>query len=272
MELANQMRADEQLHRALQVPGTALLGIASDGVPLLIRLASPDVTHLLVSGGKASGKTQVVKTMLASLVLFQKPRDLQLFLIASDPNAFQFLAALPHLNGGVIHTPEEALRRVRWLETEMERREMEGVTRPRLIIVVDEMTEVNKQAGREFQIHLTRLAQRGRGVGISLIASARDGDHSGVSAGLKAHFPVRLVGKTAATARSNGFGQGVFDLLAGGERVRFQAAYLAPDDVPSFHAQVEMNLHPGMRATSFGLSEIMRRIKRSTWARKDGLF
>ncbi len=37
-------------------PHTALLGLDQDGVPLLLRLPSPDVAHVLIAGTTGSGK------------------------------------------------------------------------------------------------------------------------------------------------------------------------------------------------------------------------
>ena len=50
-------------------PITATLGIAEDGTPLLIRVPSPDVAHILVAGTTGSGKTMLLKSMLLSLAL-----------------------------------------------------------------------------------------------------------------------------------------------------------------------------------------------------------
>jgi DNA segregation ATPase FtsK/SpoIIIE-like protein len=93
--LAQELNSDAQLQQALRITGTAMLGVATDGVPLIIRLASPDVTHVLISGAKASGKTQLLRTLLGSLALFQKPRELQFLVIAENASAFEFLAAGP---------------------------------------------------------------------------------------------------------------------------------------------------------------------------------
>ena len=43
-------------------PVTAILGLADDGVPLLIRLPSPDVAHILVAGTTGSGKTWAIRS------------------------------------------------------------------------------------------------------------------------------------------------------------------------------------------------------------------
>lgn len=242
LDLANQLRADEQLHHALQVPGTALLGQATDGVPLLIRLASPDVTHVLISGNKGSGKTQIAATLLASLALFQKPRELQLFVISAAIETFAFLEPLPHLVGGMAQASEHALQILRWLETELERREREHVARPRLIVTLDKLADVGADNLREFQVRLNRLAQRGRGAGISLVVCQRDGEHALINASLKVNFPVRLV----AVRNERGF----FDLFAGAERVRFQPAILPREEWTAFQAHALLNVKSRAKSAS----------------------
>lgn len=266
LALAREMGADAQLNQALRVPGTALLGVATDGVPLMIRLASPDVTHVLVSGSKASGRTEVMRTMLASLVLYQKPHEIQLLLIDPQAKAFQFLAHSPNLVGDVATTPERALQHLRWLENEMERREREMVALPRLVVVIDDLAELVESAGqsaREFQVHLARLAQYGRRTGISLIVATQKANASGTSPALRANFPVRLLGKGANDndGSANLAGRGDFILMAGGERVRFQAAYLPPEDLPAFEALARAN-RAAKRGNQPGLGDLVRRLRR----------
>jgi S-DNA-T family DNA segregation ATPase FtsK/SpoIIIE len=57
-------------------PVTAVLGIAEDGVPLLIRLPSPDVAHILVAGTTGSGKTALLRAMVLSLAYFNRPQTI----------------------------------------------------------------------------------------------------------------------------------------------------------------------------------------------------
>lgn len=264
LALVEQLNVDEQLARAVRVPGTAVLGLDAYGVPLLIRLASPDVSHVLVSGTTGSGKTEAVKSLLASLVLFQKPRELQLLLIDPKASAFRCLEGTPHMLTGIVTELPEAMARLRWLEDEMERRQAENVTRPRIVLALDELADLLMQGEREFQVHLTRLAQRGRSAGISIIASTQKPSASVVSGMLKANFPVRVVGRVASAedARVGGgvggtgaerlSGHGDFVLVAGGERVRFQAAYLPPEDEPAWLAAVRANLETRSRPASRG--------------------
>ena len=58
---------DDAVRRAVCVPGTALLGLDEEGIPLLLRLSSPDVTHCLVAGTTGSGKTELARAMIASI-------------------------------------------------------------------------------------------------------------------------------------------------------------------------------------------------------------
>ncbi|MBI3913513.1 MAG: DNA translocase FtsK, partial [Chloroflexi bacterium] len=57
-DLKMRLQDEENLRRAATTPGTAILGTDAEGVPLLLRLASPDVAHCLIAGTTGSGKTE----------------------------------------------------------------------------------------------------------------------------------------------------------------------------------------------------------------------
>src|SRR3989337_1460917 len=62
---AQPVRLLEVCRRLPTVPlGTAVLGIADDGAPLLLRLPSPDVAHVLVAGTTGSGKTALAQAKI----------------------------------------------------------------------------------------------------------------------------------------------------------------------------------------------------------------
>jgi S-DNA-T family DNA segregation ATPase FtsK/SpoIIIE len=246
LDLAKELSRDHQLERALQVPGTALLGLDVEGIPLLVRLSSPDVTHILVAGTTGSGKTEVTRTIVASLVYFQKPREIQLVVVDPKGSSFRLFDGLPHMLNGILKTTEGTGSCLRWLESEMERRQDEGIRCPRLVVVLDELADLLIQGGQELQVLLSRLAQRGRSAGISIIACTQKPTSSAVGSLIKANFPVRLVGKVTSadearvasgiggTGAERLAGRGDFVLVAAGEMVRFQAAYLAPEDCVAF--------------------------------------
>jgi S-DNA-T family DNA segregation ATPase FtsK/SpoIIIE len=241
--LAQSLLQDEHLRRVLAVAGTAILGRDTEGVPLLLRLASPEVAHCLIAGTTGSGKTELARTLLASLLLHQKPRDIQLALFDPKGRGFAPFAAAPHLLFPLVQSPVETLARLEYLVAEMERREREAIERPRIVVVVDELADLLQTCGRELEELLTRLVQRGRSAGVSVVACTQKPSAQVVGSLLKANFPVRLVGRVASaedarvaagvggTGAEKLVGRGDFLLIAGGEQIRFQAALIRPEEL-----------------------------------------
>jgi S-DNA-T family DNA segregation ATPase FtsK/SpoIIIE len=223
-------------------PLTACLGLAEDGRPLLIRLPSPEVAHILVAGATGSGKTDLMRAMLVSLALHNRQSKLQLALIDPKGRGFGPIAALPHTLGDIATDPVSAVALLQRLVVEMERRDREGVSSPHIVIAVDELYDLLMTGGKEVEIALVRLAQRGREAGLHLIAGVQKPSAAAIGGMLKANFPVRLVGKVASsedarmaaglsgTGAEKLTGRGDFVAIASGQVIRFQAAWLPPRD------------------------------------------
>jgi S-DNA-T family DNA segregation ATPase FtsK/SpoIIIE len=237
-ELDARIQNDEHLRRIVTSAGTAILGLDSEGVPLLLRLSSPDVAHCLIAGTTGSGKTELARTMLASLVQHQKPRDLQLALFDPKVRGLAPFQNAPHLLFPLVADPDHALAKMRYLVSEMERRDQLLVERPRIVVVVDELTDLLQVCGTELEMLLTRLVQRGRSAGISVLACTQKPTARAVGGLMKANFPVRLVGRVASaddarvaagvggTGAEKLAGRGDFLLVACGQIIRFQAAMM----------------------------------------------
>jgi len=229
---------------------TAVLGVEETGTPLLLRLTSPDVVHILLAGTTGSGKTALARAVLASLALFNPPAALSLILIDPKGRGFAPLQTLPHVQGGVAHTLDEAIQRLRGLVKEMERRDKAGESRPLLIIAVDELADLFQVAGKTVEPLLARLAQRGREAGMHLLVCTQKPTASLIGGAMKANFPVRLVGAVASREearyatgiKESGAeklaGKGDFLLIAKGEPIRFQAAWLSTDDLQQVTTRV----------------------------------
>jgi len=247
-KLDAQLQDDEHLRRALGSPGTAILGLDSEGVPLLLRLSSPDVAHCLIAGTTGSGKTELARTIIASLLMHQKPRDVQLALFDPKGHGLAPFARASHLLFPIVRDPEETLVRISYLVSEMERRDRDLIDRPRVIIVIDELADLLQTCGSELEMMLTRLVQRGRSAGFSLVACTQKPSARVVGSLVKANFPVRLVGRVASTddarvaAGIGGTdaeklaGRGDFVLVAGGQVIRFQAARASVDEIAALSA------------------------------------
>ena len=235
-ELTSKLERDEHLKRTVGVPGTAILGVDVEGVPLLLRLSSPDVAHCLIAGTTGSGKTELARTLITSLVTHQKPREVQLALFDPKQHGLAPFANAPHLLFPIVSQVDEAIDRLEYLVSEMERRDRELITRPRIVVVIDELADLIEMGGAAIESSLTRLVQRGRSAGLSVIACTQKPTARAVGTLMKANFPVRLVGRVASaedarvaagiggTGAEKLSGRGDFLLVASGQVIRFQVA------------------------------------------------
>lgn len=246
LDLCVQVQGSADMLNAMLVPGTTLLGMAVEGVPLFLRVSAPDVAHVLIAGTTGSGKSQAARTMLASLMVFQRARDVQVIIVDPKGSEFRVFEQLPHLLCPIIKNVEDAVANLEWLVEEMERRQEQSITRPRIVLMIDELADLLMQGGDTVETFLTRLVQRGRSAGISVIACTQKPTASVLGGLVKANFPVRLVGKVtsasealvasglAATGAEKLAGRGDFLLIANGDKVRVQIAHLANEDYGKF--------------------------------------
>jgi S-DNA-T family DNA segregation ATPase FtsK/SpoIIIE len=218
-------------------PHTAVLGLDQEGVPLLLRLPSSNVAHVLIAGTTGSGKTALARTIVTSLALHNSQRTLQLVLIDPKGRGFLPFEGLPHLLVPVVTRVDEALPVLHRLVSEMERRDAEGRSEPRLVVALDELADLVQSGGREMEGVLTRLTQRGREAGIHLVACTQKPTAAVIGGLVKSNFPVRIVGSVpspedakvatgiAGTGAEQLLGQGDFLVVAQGHVTRMQAAY-----------------------------------------------
>jgi DNA segregation ATPase FtsK/SpoIIIE, S-DNA-T family len=224
-------------------PGTVALGMDTAGQPLLLRLSSPAIAHVLVCGTTGSGKTALVRTMLFSLTRFNQPRDLGFALIDPKRRGFSCFAQQKHLLSPLAVTTDQAADLLQRLVAEMEKRDASGHHRPRIVVAIDELADL-LQTGRErIEQPLTRLLQRGREAGIHVLACTQKPSAAVLSGLLRANFPTRLVGKVASaedariasgiagTGAEKLAGRGEFLLIAAGQTIRFQSAWLSTEEI-----------------------------------------
>jgi len=236
--------------------GTALLGLDEDATPVLLRLPSPDVAHVLVAGNTGSGKTALARTMALSLAMYNPPRQLQLLFIDPKMRGFAPLADLPHLLAPLVQETGQAAEILARLVAEMERRDQHGADTPRIVVFIDELADLVMVGGRGIEVPLTRLAQRGREAGIHLIACTQRPTAAVIGGLVKSNFPVRLVGSVASaedakvaaglpgTGAERLMGKGDFIVVARGEQFRVQAAYASRPEVKRIVGQLRSARRP----------------------------
>jgi S-DNA-T family DNA segregation ATPase FtsK/SpoIIIE len=260
---------------------TAVLGLAEDGAPLLIRLPSPDVAHILVAGTTGSGKTMLLQAIILSLAMGNPPalrgemgEGMSLVLIDPKGHAFRLFEGLPHLARPVIWEVEEMTEVLQSLVRLMERRSGYGRAgrngnagpQPPVVVVIDELADLLMVGRKEVQWALTRLTQRGREAGIHVVAATQKPTSAVLGPLVKANFPVRLVGRVTSaedartatgwsgTGAERLAGRGDFLAVAEGRVIRFQAAHISPAEI---HKVVESLHGGGWRVMNGGRGEAL---------------
>lgn len=168
---------------------SAPIGVGEGG-PVRVDLAA-DGPHCLLAGTTGSGKSELLRTLIASLAARYSPDFLNLVLIDYKGGAaFDACADLPHAVGLVTDLDESlGERALRSLEAELARREerlreagaadLDQLWRavpdrplPRLAVIVDEFALLARELPH-FMETLVDIAQRGRSLGVHLILATQ---------------------------------------------------------------------------------------------------
>jgi DNA segregation ATPase FtsK/SpoIIIE, S-DNA-T family len=166
--------------------------------------------HLLIAGSTGSGKTVCLDSIICCLLMHNSPDDLRMLLV--DPKRVELVAfsEIPHLAAPVVVEADKAVKVLRWLNVEMDRRYREfakakarniesynrdrapGEAMPYLVLVVDELADLMMAAFDEVEHTLCRLAQLARATGIHLIVATQRPSVDVVTGLIKANFPTRM--------------------------------------------------------------------------------
>jgi S-DNA-T family DNA segregation ATPase FtsK/SpoIIIE len=243
VQIARESREPVKLSNLLDQLGempryTAVLGLSEDGAPLLARLASPDVGHLLIAGTTGSGKTSLAQSIVLSLCEHHRPHELGLIVLDPKRRERDPFARMihKHLLQPIAHTREEVTGAVNKVLDVMERRSVDTEPTPRIVVYADELADLCQMGGEDLILSLTRIAQRGREPGVHLLACTQKPSSKAIGSLLKANLPLRLVGRVmsaddarmAAGIAGSGAerlsGCGDFIAVTGTKTIRFQAA------------------------------------------------
>jgi S-DNA-T family DNA segregation ATPase FtsK/SpoIIIE len=166
--------------------------------------------HMLIAGATGSGKTVCLDSVICCLLMHNSPDDLRFLLV--DPKRVELVAfgEIPHLATPVVVDTDKAVKVLRWLGVEMDRRYREfakakarnieaynkdrlpGEALPYLVLVVDELADLMMAAFDEVEHALCRLAQLARATGIHLIVATQRPSVDVVTGLIKANFPTRI--------------------------------------------------------------------------------
>ncbi len=217
-DLISQLPPVNQLLGCPRVPvGLNLMG---DLVWCDLAVVSP---HLLVVGTPGSGKSQWLRSAVASLIRTNTPETLQLLLIDPKQNAFPFMTDSPFLRQPVVvpgndQDVSEVLAEL--VEIMIERNAMlaesrsasladhvrkTGVPRPRIVCICDEYADLiagNRTERQAIEHQFQRIAQVGRAAGIHLILATQQPRTQILSPSIRSLIDCRVVLRVSTALES----------------------------------------------------------------------
>jgi len=252
------------------------LGKDSTGESLVKDLAG--MPHLLIAGTTGSGKSVCLNTIIMSLLLTRTPDDLRMVLIDPKMVELSVFNKLPHLMCPVVNDMRKAEAILGWLVEQMENRyrflSQAGVrniasynrlTReeiiakfqpkspeeeaklmyhmPHICVVVDELADLMMVAAKDVEMHVTRLSQKSRAVGIHLVMATQRPSVDVLTGLIKSNLPVRISFQvtTRIDSRTILDSMGAEKLLGAGDMlfmtpgankfIRAQGAYVSDQDI-----------------------------------------
>ncbi len=204
---------------------SAVIGVSADG-PAHLDLRR-DGPHGLVAGTTRSGKSEFVKTLVASMALENHPDDLVfLFIDFKGGGDYQILKRLPHAIGLSTSRDDDAEfdRTLVLLQAELDRRQgllseaqattIEGyqaarqrpggpdLPLPRLLVVVDEFAELKSRRSDQLE-KLVSVARTGAAFGIHLLLATQQ-PQGVVTSQIEANVGLRLCFRVEKEEESTG--------------------------------------------------------------------
>lgn len=222
VEIPNAKSADVRLRSVLESPEwkkaddplTFAVGKDISGHAVVANLAK--MPHLLIAGTTGSGKSVMTNTLITSLLYRNSPSDMKLIIV--DPKQVEMAQYndIPHLLTPIITQTDKALSAMKWAVGEMERRyslmadervknigdynekmaaekdpEKEGKM-PYIVIIIDEMADLMMMAGKDLEMLIVRIAQKGRASGIHLVLATQRPEVKVITGLIKANIPGRI--------------------------------------------------------------------------------
>jgi hypothetical protein len=175
------------------LPREALfLGMASDGLPVLLNLRDPLPGPILIAGDAGSGKTTFLQTIAHSVMQTHQPGDVKFGVITRYGDEWQDLQNSPHLAGlfspGHNGAQEMILSAASWAHSN-------GNSRQSVLLLIDDL-EAAIQMDFETVQHLRWLLLRGSSRGVWLFVTLKAERYGGLIPWLPS-FHTRLFARIA---------------------------------------------------------------------------
>lgn len=268
------------------------LGKDVTGAPMVVDLVK--LPHLLIAGRTGTGKSVCLNAIIMSILMTRPPKDVRMIMIDPKMVELNLYQTVPHLMHPVVIDMKKAEAILSWAVDKMEERynilsqsgvrnldeynsmspedlykrfkpqseeEWEAIPKsmPFIIIVADEMADLMMTFGKEVEVHIARLAQKSRAVGIHLVLATQKPTVDIITGIIKSNLPARIAFGVASRTDSQvvldckgaeqllGNGDMLFLLPATSRVIRGQGTFVSIKEINSVIGSIstgEQNFDP----------------------------
>jgi S-DNA-T family DNA segregation ATPase FtsK/SpoIIIE len=197
------------------------IGVGIDGQAILSDFFDSNTCHVLVAGTSGSGKSEWLKSLVASLAFRNAPEHVRLALVDPKILTFSSVESSPYLWRPLATDIDAALAVLESAVSEMEGRyrilAKEGflsisdrmkaghIDLPFIVLVFDEFADLvltGRDERKSFEDMVARLAGKGRAAGVHLVLATQRPDRTVVTGLIKSNLPMKVCLRVANATNS----------------------------------------------------------------------
>lgn len=197
---------------------TAMAGANKEGEVVEYDLSK--IGGVLISGGCATGKTTLVKQLVASIMLTKKPDEVKFLFCDSHGIEYDMFEGSPYLYESIKRDKKDVFDALKDLETESQRRlelllngrfkniselnskVSEAERLPHVVVVIDYEALFFKNESKDKEELLMELIDKGRMLGITYISTYQSLKEDFISRGLRDSFGLTFIFKHTSIPES----------------------------------------------------------------------
>lgn len=189
-----------------------VLGKTITGDSIVIDLAK--TPHLLVAGTTGSGKSVCINGLICSVLFTKSPKEVRMLLVDPKMVELSLYNGIPHLLTPVITDAKKAIKAMKFIVDEMERRmalfsaisakniqeynekiadkNLARVKMPYIMVIIDEFADLMLAVGKELEASIKRITAVARFCGIHLVLATQRPSSDVITGIIKSNMPTQI--------------------------------------------------------------------------------
>ncbi len=153
---------------------SAVIGMQTSCKPLILDMKKQRTWHLMAYGRAGCGKSELVRTLLAAMCLTSRRSQLNVLGIDIGGRELGMIEALPHMLTDLATDSDFAKQLIFWLVREVQRRLEYGISKPHLVLFVDDFAGLAAEEDRSVVAALNEIVMKGFESGVHVIGASRE--------------------------------------------------------------------------------------------------